>query len=82
MLELPLGNRADRLFRYANSLRCLVPVSIYSHPYDVILTSLLHTMSLLHYCVIAPWLRHCSAISQYLVYILEFYLGEPQLELT
>jgi hypothetical protein len=33
LLELPIGNRADCVLRYANSLCCLVPVPAYSFPH-------------------------------------------------
>jgi hypothetical protein len=52
---------------------------ILSTPHYVI-TPWLHIITPHH--VITPQLCHYSTISQSHVYILEFYLGEPQLELT
>ena len=85
-IELPvrvtsIGNCAVHAYcswlRYANPLHCLVHDSVYftlCH-YSTV-TSFLHVMLLLHSFVITPQL-----VSLLYVYILEFYLGEPQLEL-
>ena len=33
LLKLPTGNRANCVLRYANPLRCLVPVPVYLFPH-------------------------------------------------
>jgi len=45
-------------------------------------TSFLHSYFISSHDVITPQLCHYSMISQSLVYILDFWLGEPQLELS
>jgi hypothetical protein len=80
--------KAVRVTSIGNCAYCLAPgmLTLYvasslilSTPLYVI-TPWLHIITPHH--VVTPQLCHYSTISQSHVYILEFYLGEPQLELT
>ena len=79
MLELPLLVTVP-IVPVSGMLTLYVALSLILPTPHYVITPWLHIISPQY--VVTPQLCHYSAISQSHVYILEFYLGEPQLKLT